>query len=84
MSEVNVIYSDYLNSITDEVIFELLTDVMLKLKYDKKNESVVISMSDKITDNTELRGKLDFDGLNTLIKSLTIIRNQLKTEGVYR
>ncbi len=84
MSEVKVIYSDYLNSITDEVIFELLTDVMLKLKYDKKNESVVISMSDKITDNTELRGKLDFDGLNTLIKSLTIIRNQLKTEGVYR
>ena len=84
MSEVKVIYSDYLNSITDEVIFELLTDVMLKLKYDKKNESVVISMSDKITDNTELRGKLDFDGLNTLIKSLTIIRHQLKTEGVYR
>ncbi len=84
MSEVKVIYSDYLNSITDEVIFELLTDVMLKLKYDKKNESVVISMSDKITDNTELRGKLDFDGLNTLIKSLTIIRNQLKTGGVYR
>ena len=36
MSEVKVIYSDYLNSITDEVIFELLTDVMLKLKYDKK------------------------------------------------
>ena len=84
MSEVKVIYSDYLNSITDEVIFELLTDVMLKLKYEKKNESVVISMSDKITDNTELRGKLDFDGLNTLIKSLTIIRNQLKTGGVYR
>ena len=84
MSEVKVTYSDYLNSITDEVIFELLTDVMLKLKYDKENESVVISMSDKITDNTELRGKLDFDGLNTLIKSLTIIRNQLKTGGVYR
>lgn len=84
MSKVKVIYSDYLNSTTDEVVFELLTDVILKLKYDKENEGVIISMSDKITDNTDLCGKLDFDGLNTLIKSLTIIRNQLKTGGMYR
>ena len=56
----------------------------LKLKYDKENKGLIIGMSDKITDNTELSGKLDFDGLNTLIKSLTIIRNQIKSGGNYR
>lgn len=82
MPKVKVVYSDYINSVTDEIIFELLTDIILKLKYDKENESLIISMSDKITDNTDLCGKLDFDGLNTLIKSLTIIRNQIKTGGM--
>ncbi len=71
-------YSDFLNSITDEVTFELLTDILLKLKYDPKSSSLIMSMEDKITDNTELHGNLDLDRLNTLIKSLTIIRNQIK------
>ena len=35
-------------------------------------------MEDKITDNTELHGNLDLDRLNTLIKTLIIIRNQIK------
>jgi len=84
MQKVKVIYSDYLNSMADEITFELLTDIILKLKYDKENEGLIIGMSDKITDNTELSGKLDFEGLNTLIKSLTIIRNQIKSGGIYR
>lgn len=71
-------YSDFLKSITDEVSFELLTDVILKLKYDSATESIIMSMEDKITDNTELYGSLDLDRLNTLIKTLTIIRNQMK------
>lgn len=71
-------YSDFLNSITDEVSFELLTDIVLKLKYDAETESLIMSMEDKITDNTELHGSLDLDRLNTLIKTLTIIRNQIK------
>ena len=71
-------YSDFLNSITDEVTFELLTDIILKLKYDSGSASVIMSMEDKITDNTELHGSLDLDRLNTLIKTLTIIRNQIK------
>ena len=33
MSEVYMKYSDFLNSIADEVTFELLTDIVLKLKY---------------------------------------------------
>lgn len=78
MSEVYMKYSDFLNSITDEVIFELLTDVILKLKYDPESASLIMSMEDKITDNTELHGSLDLDRLNTLIKTLTIIRNQIK------
>lgn len=71
-------YSDFLNQIPDEISFELLTDVILKLKYDSKEASLIMSMEDKITDNTELHGSLDLDRLNTLIKTLTIIRNQLK------
>lgn len=71
-------YSDFLNSITDEVEFELLTDIILKLKYDSESASLIMSMEDKITDNIELHGSLDLDRLNTLIKTLTIIRNQIK------
>lgn len=78
MSEVYMKYSDFLNSITDEIIFELLTDIVLKLKYDSESASLIMSMEDKITDNTELHGSLDLDRLNTLIKTLTIIRNQIK------
>lgn len=71
-------YSDFLNSITDEITFELLTDIILKLKYNPETASLIMSMEDKITDNTELHGSLDLDRLNTLIKILTIIRNQIK------
>lgn len=71
-------YSDFLNSIADEVTFELLTDIILKLKYDPESASLIMSMEDKITDNTELCGSLDLDRLNTLIKTLIIIRNQIK------
>ena len=77
MSEVYMKYSDFLNSVTDEVIFELLTDIILKLKYDPETVSLIMSMEDKITDNTELHGNLDLDMLNTL-KALIIIRNQIK------
>lgn len=78
MSEVYMKYSDFLNSVTDEVTFELLTDILLKLKYNPESASIIISMEDRITDNTELHGSLDLDRLNTLIKILTIIRNQIK------
>ena len=78
MSEVYTKYSDFLNSVIDEITFELLTDITLKLKYDPESASLIMSMEDKITDNTELHGSLDLDRLNTLIKTLTIIRNQIK------
>ena len=78
MSEVYTKYSDFLNSVIDETTFELLTDITLKLKYDPESASLIMSMEDKITDNTELHGSLDLDRLNTLIKTLAIIRNQIK------
>lgn len=78
VTEVYMKYSDFLNAVTDEVKFELLTDVILKLKYDQISSSIVMSMEDKITDNIELHGSLDLDKLNILIKTLTIIRNQIK------
>lgn len=81
MAIVQVKYSDYMNDITDEISFELLTDTILKLKYDDIHSSLIISMADKITENTEICGSLDLDGLNTLIRTLTIIRNQIKAKG---
>lgn len=78
MSEVKVTYSDYLNSVTDEISFELLTDIIQNFKYEKELKSITLSMADKITDNMQLTGTLNSDGLNTLIKTLTIIRKQIK------
>lgn len=81
MSEVYMKYSDFLNSVTDEVAFELLTDTILSLKYDSTEQQLIMSMKDKITANTEQHGSLDLDRLNTLIRALTIIRNQMN-EGI--
>lgn len=70
-------YSDFLNSIADEISFELMTDVILSLKYCEDKSELIMSMKDKITANVELHGGLDLDRLNTLIKTLIIIRNQI-------
>lgn len=78
MSEVYMRYSDFLNSIADEISFELVDDVILSLKYNGVNHELIMGMKDKITENIELRGSLDLDRLNTLIKTLTLIRNQIK------
>lgn len=82
MSEVNIKYSDYLKDVIDEISFELLTDTILHLKYDQNNPSLMISMADKITDNTELHGHLDLEGVNVLIRALSIIRNQIKNSQI--
>ena len=37
-------------------------------------------MSDAITDNTEISGKLDYDKINVLIRALSKIRNQIKDD----
>ncbi len=78
MAEVLMKYSDYLNLITNEISFELMTDIILKMKYNPQTGTLLMSMSDKITDNMELHGSLDLDRLNILIKTLSIIRNQIK------
>lgn len=78
MSEVYMKYSDFLNSIADEISFELVEDVILSLKYNEIDHELIMGMKDKITENIELRGSLDLDRLNTLIKTLTLIRNQIK------
>lgn len=78
LSEVYVKYSDFLNLIADEATFELMPDVILTLKFNKNDNELIMSMKDKITENTELHGSLDLDHLNTLIKTLTIIRNQIR------
>lgn len=81
-TNVKVVYSEFSdNSVAQEIEFELLTDVILNIKYDTEQKGVVMTMSDKITDNTELTGLLDEEKLAVLIKSLNQMRRQLKTES---
>lgn len=79
---VTVKYREYgNNSIAEEIEFELVKDILLKLKCseeDEENGTVVISMADTITANTELEGKLDYRKLNILIRALSQLRNQIK------
>ena len=76
---VTVNYSEYSsNPVAQEIEFELIKDVLLKMKYNKDEKCVSMCMSDKISDNTELEGKLDYDKLNVLIRALSQLRNQIK------
>ena len=81
MQNVNVSYSDFLDGIVEKVNFELLEDKILRLKYNKEDPTLTISIADKITESLELHGSLDYDGVNVLIKALTVIRNRMKTEN---
>ena len=78
MLNVNVTYSDFLDGAVGEVNFELLEDKILNLKYNEDDLSLVIKISDKITENMELHGSLDFNGINVLIKALSVIRERIK------
>lgn len=76
---VIVNYSDYSsNPVAQEIEFELVQDISLKLRYNEQTKDVSICMADKITDNTELEGKLDYDKLNVLLRALSQLRNQIK------
>lgn len=76
---VTITYSKYANSqIAKEISFELIKDILLKLKYNDNDKSVSISMSDMISDNTKLEGSLDYDKVNLLIKVLSQLSNQIK------
>lgn len=75
---VIVNYSEYSNNpVVQDIEFELIKDISLKLKYNKHDKCVSICMSDKISDNTELEGKLDNDKLNVLIRALSTLKNQI-------
>lgn len=76
---VTINYSEYSNNpVAQEIEFELIKDIVLKLKYEKKIKEVIISMADTITANTELEGKLDYEKVNILIRALSQLRNQIK------
>lgn len=80
MDRVCVKYSDYSNTpVAQEIEFELVKDISLKLKYNEDKKDISICMSDMISDNTELEGKLDYDKLNVLIRALSQLKNQIKS-----
>jgi len=76
---VTINYSEYgSNPIAQEIEFELIKDIILKLKYEENDKTIIISMADTITANTELEGKLNYEKINVLIKVLSQLRNQIK------
>lgn len=78
-NNVTINYSEYSNNpVAQEIEFELIKDIVLKLKYEEENGEIIISMADTITANTELEGKLDYEKLNILIRALSQLRNQIK------
>ena len=77
MEDVTIQYSSYNNNpIAKQIEFELIENIILKLKYNGNN--VTICMSDAITANTELEGTLSYEKLNVLIKILNQLRNQIR------
>lgn len=76
---VKVEYKKYdLSPIASGIEFELIQDVVLRLDYLEEEGNAQITMSDAITENAEISGKLDYDKLNILIRALSMIRNQIK------
>jgi hypothetical protein len=80
---VNVNYSNYNdNSPTiEDVSFELLEDVMLKLDCNTDDKEVTIIMTDITNDEVELSGLLSFDKLITFMKVLSQIKNQFQRKS---
>lgn len=66
--------------IASGIEFELIKDIVLRLDYLENEGNIQITMSDAITDNTEISGKLDYDKINVLIRALSQIRNQIKDD----
>lgn len=79
MGVVTVEYDDFSKDKTSvqKISFELIENTMLVLTENKTDNTVVISMIDTETDDTELNGELDIETLNNLIRSLNIFKNQL-------
>nr|DAX07613.1 MAG TPA: hypothetical protein [Bacteriophage sp.] len=78
---VKVEYRKYDSSpIASGIEFELIKDIILRLDYLENEGNIQITMSDAITDNTEISGKLDYDKINVLIRALSQIRNQIKDD----
>ena len=82
MGNVNVDYSDFSkdNPIVDKIIFHLLPNTLLVLNQTTENEStsLSISMINTESDEVEISGTLNTDTINSLIRSLSIFKKQLK------
>lgn len=77
--DVIVKYKKFDNNhpIMSEVQFELVENTVLKLIYNEDAEEIKICMSDSISDNLELEGTLNPTKINTLIKCLSQLKNQI-------
>lgn len=79
MSKVNVCYSDFNTNKIEKVEMSLFNNVSFEASIkDYENKIITLSMKDKISSNVELDGEIDFESLNSLLKSLSAIKRQLE------
>lgn len=90
MNNVIVEYDNFSkdNSNVQKITFDLLPDISLSLSQETVNDNensdvdssefaLLISMTDKHTDEIEITGTIDKEALNALIISLIIFKGQL-------
>ena len=84
--DVIVVYKNFDNNhpIINEVQFELVENTILKLIYNEDTEDIKICMSDSISENSELDGTLNINKINTLIKWLSNLKNQILQNDNWR
>ena len=74
---VTVKYKKYSGTpVIQEITMELFSDTLLKCEAD--GDTVVIEIIDELTDMSATPGILKYDDLNTLIRVLLQLRNQIK------
>lgn len=79
MSRVNVCYSDFNTNKIENVIMPLFNNVSFEVGIkDYENKIIKLSMRDNVSSNVELDGEIDFESLNSLLKSLSAIKRQLE------
>ena len=80
MGIVNVEYGSFIKDkqFINSVSFELLPNTTLVLS--QGDEGLSMTMVDTSTENTELSGVLDDEAVEVLIRCLSLIKNQKKSE----
>ena len=79
MSKVHVNYSDFNSNIIENVSMSLFGDTLFEVDINNNEiNNIALSMKDEITSNVEVRGSIDLNALNSLLKVLSTVKKQLE------